>query len=124
MRMPPNDSQFRCSVGGTTRDAIVTAPPTVPTIGQLVQAPLRNCKCNSSLCAPTANVNGQLSRSHGTRTRHDHAPQRLPSAPGIIPCNSKAIQLRVPQRLIRTDGEGKKIYFAWSPGDDLRRGSE
>jgi hypothetical protein len=32
--------------------------------------------------------------------------------------------LRVTQRLIRTDGEGKKIYFAWSPGDDLRRGSE
>jgi len=40
-------------------------------------------------------------------------PQRLPSAPGIIPCSSKAIQLRVPQRLIRTDGEGKKIYFVW-----------
>jgi hypothetical protein len=76
-----------------------------------------------AVCAYSKDVNGQLSRSHGKRTRHDHAPQGLPSAPVIIPRNSKAIQLRVPQRLIRTDGEGKKI-ISLGPQETISGGEE
>ena len=69
-----NNSQFRCSIGGTTSDAIVTVPPTVPTIGQLVQAPLRNCQCNSSLCAPTAKTSTDNSPDRTARGRDMTTP--------------------------------------------------